>query len=76
MAIVLDLLVSFVIKNHLPHGVTIGEPTRHDGFRVRSSPTSTTGTVSDSDMNCEMATLTLFNNRLGLVEGAQIGLLC
>ena len=69
MASVLDLLLPFVIKNHLSHGVTIGEPTRHDGLGVRSGPASTTGTVGDSDMNCEMATLALLNNHLGLVEG-------
>ena len=46
MASVLDLLLPFVIKNHLPHRVAIGKSTRHDGFRVRSSPTSTTGAIS------------------------------
>jgi hypothetical protein len=75
MASVLDLLVPFVVKDHLPHSVTIGEPTSHDGLRVRSSPASTTGTVGDSDINSEMATQALFNNGLGLVEGAQVGLL-
>ena len=75
MASVLDLLLPFVIKNHLSHGVTIGEPTSHDGLRVKSSPTSTTGTVGDSDMNSEMATLALFNNRLRLVEGTQLEIL-
>ena len=75
MASVLDLLVPFVVKDHLPHGVAIGKSTSHDGLRVRSSPASTTGTVGDSDINSEMATQALFNNGLGLVEGAQVGLL-
>ena len=75
MASVLDLRLPCVIKNHLPYRVAIGEPTSHDGLRVRSSPASTTGTIGDSDINSEIATLALFNNRLGLVEGAQVGLL-
>ena len=75
MASVLDLLLPFVIKNHLPHRVAIGKSTRHDGLWVRSGSTSTTRAVGDSDMNSEIATLALFNNSLGLVEGTQLGLL-
>ena len=57
-----------VTKNHLPHGVAIGKSTSYDGLWVRSSPTSTTGAIGDSDINSEIADSALFNNRLGLVE--------